>query len=357
LRIDHDDEEADDDGEPLVTPPLAGRMLVRQALENLLLTSAQSGADAALAGWRERFAQTYADARLCSQTPDDAFGEIDHAALVAELQERIHGQGQLEAFVREHARATFCGPVLVGESPIPVGARLRYPALRLRPGHELEASAPTEIRVVGSTRLAWHAPGRCEFMILTTTDKVAGETVSSYLLEPALLHLALLANAEPNDDGVVPQSWLAQREVLIHVAHAGGIQTWRYPPNAITPAEAAAYFVRLTRDLLQPDQFDLLPFDLISKSTPLRQAFAGTDISADAYRAMLLDAIEDAEDSGFGKMRIPLLVEMIGARVPDDALVKLQRRFRLLDRGPALVRQQPKVFKPRARKGATDARR
>ena len=30
---------------------------------------------------------------------------------------------------------------------------------------------------------------------------------------------------------------------------------------------------------------------------------------------------------------------MIGACVPDDALAKVQRRFRLLDRGPALLRR------------------
>jgi hypothetical protein len=37
----------------------------------------------------------------------------------------------------------------------------------------------------------------------------------------------------------------------------------------------------------------------------------------------------------------------VRARVPIDALAKVRRRFPLLDRGPARLRRQPVVRKPR----------
>src|SRR5205807_42302 len=81
---------------------------------------------------------------------------------------------------------------------------------------------------------------------------IDGREIHSSMLEPGLFHLALLANAEPNADGLATERWLEKREVALHVAHRGGIQTWSHPAGSITSAEALAYFVELTRDLLDP---------------------------------------------------------------------------------------------------------
>lgn len=346
LRVEEEDDRLLDDDEPLVTSKLAMGALVRQALSDLVLDAVQTDVPHALAAWPARFAAIYADSRLRSLAPEEAFGEIDQASIVRELQERIHGQGQIETFLRGRAGMTFCGPVLLGESLTPLGAKLRFPALRLRPGQELPADA-REIRLLSSTLFAWHAAGRFEILIITNS-KVDGREVHASMLEPALFHLALLAGVEPNADGMSSQRWLERREFSLNLAHADGIQTWTYPPDSITGAEATQYLLELTRDFLDPAQFDLLPFDVLTSNKELQMAMHAdfaTQATPEAFRLLLDEAVADARENTYGYDKIPPIVDMVNARVPADALAKVQRRFRLLDRGPASVRQQPRVSK------------
>ena len=352
LRVEEEEEQTLEDEEPLVTPQLAGYALIRQTIQQLILSASQGDMQQALANWQERFAETYADSRLRCQVPEEAFGAIDQAALLRDLQERIHGQGQIASFLQRHADMTFCGPVLLGESLTPLGARLRFPALRLRPGHELPAETPQEIRLVGWTPFAWQSPNRFEILVVTNSKEIDGREIAVAMIEPALFHLAMLANAEPNADGVSAQQWLAEREVVLHAAHRSGIQTWSYPPASISPQEASRYFVELTRDFLDPTQFDLLPFDILCKNKELQLAFhegIATQRSPDVYRNLLEEVIADERENTFSFIEFPLLVDMIRAKVPANALAKVQRRFQLLDRGPARNRQQPAKAKRAAK--------
>ena len=70
-----------------------------------------------------------------------------------------------------------------------------------------------------------------------------------------------------------------------------------------------------------------------------------TQITPESYRLVLQEAVADLRENSFSFIKIPLVVEMVHAQVPGDALAKVQRRFRLLDRGPASLRQQPKIRK------------
>ncbi|MBI2804748.1 MAG: exodeoxyribonuclease V subunit gamma [Planctomycetes bacterium] len=353
LGIDDDDEKDMDDDEPLVAPDFDRRSLVRQTIQGLILSAVANGVDQALAGWQQGFDALYADANLRCRVPEAAFGDLDRAALRADLQERIHGQGRLESFLRERAGLTFCGPVLLGESLTPMGARLRFPALGLPREND------TPIRLVGWTEFAWHDPGRFEILVITTAKIDDGREIHTTLLEPALLHLAFLANAAANAEGVSPQAWLADREVVLHVAHTGGIVSWQYPPGSITPAEATAHLFELSRDLLDPGQFDLLPLDALTQQT-LRFVLHGDQPmrrDPGEFRAALEEMIaEELEKGSFATVRIPGLVQMIGARVPADALAKVERRFHLLDRGPARQRRQPVVIKPKRAKASASKR-
>ena len=121
----------------------------------------------------------------------------------------------------------------------------------------------------GWTPYAWQSSERIAILIVTGAKKFEGSQIAAPMLDPALFHLALLANAEATADGLSGQQWIGQREVALHVAHAGGIQTWTYPPNSITPAEATRYLAALASDFLEPTQFDLLPFDIIAASKEL----------------------------------------------------------------------------------------
>jgi hypothetical protein len=350
LYVEQDEAQTLEDDEPLVTPQRLANSLATQTIQHLVLAAALGNIDEALAAWPAHFGQTYADARLCSRVPEEAFGEIDEAALLSDLRERINGQGQIETFLREHAGMAFCGPVLLGESLTPLGAKLRFPALRLRPGHELPADARQEIRLAGSTPFAWQARGRFEILIVTNISEIDGRTVCEPMFEPMLLYLALLAGSEPNAEGIISQSWLAGREFVLHVGHRSGIQKWTYPPGDITAAQALHYLVDLTRDFLDPTQFDLLPFEALVRSKSLRLALledVAGQMGAETFRLLLEEYLSEQRENPRSPIKIPLLVEMVRARVPADALAKVRRRFPLLDRGPARLRRQPVARKPK----------
>ncbi len=334
LRVDEEEEPELEDDEPLVTPPEPGNFMIRQTLQYLVRRACQGQLDEALAGWTDHFRQVYADARLRSRVPEDAFGEIDQDSLRRDLSERIQASGRLEEFLRERAGLTVCGPLLIGESVIPIGARYRFPALCL------EGEGRT-IRVVGSTPFAWCGERRFEILLITNAKGMKPAEVSPYLFEPVLLYLTLLANTEPGAKGVSPQRWLAPRDLHVHVSYREGIQTWTYPAGTITEAEAKDYLVALTQDLLCAEEFDLLPFDVIVKTPELSRAYyeEGTALPAEQYRMLLEEHVAEARENSFRFNPIPLLVDMIGARVPADALAKVRRRFRVLDRGPARGRK------------------
>ncbi|MBI3822258.1 MAG: hypothetical protein HY289_06215, partial [Planctomycetes bacterium] len=196
-------------------------------------------------------------------------------------------------------------------------------------------------------------PGRFEILVITNSEKLDGREMHSSMFEPALFHLALLASAEPNADGMSALQWLAAREFVLHISYAGGIVTWTYPAGSITSAEATHYFLELTRDFLTPTTFDLLPFEMMRLNKELMSATL-SDIDArmtpETFCAMLEEQIAATQENPQSWVKIPQVVEMMQAKVPADALAKVQRRFRLLDRGPASVRQQPKVAKKRPAK-------
>ncbi len=343
LHVSDDDEQSAEEDEPLVTPSDAAFRLLRQTLQQLVMQAGVQGADHALATWQDRFAATYTDSRLRSQVPEEAFGEIDQAALQRDLTERIQGQGQLEAFLRQQAPLTFCGPVLLGESSVPLGARLRFPALRLRPGRELPAVAPQEIRVVGSTNFAWHSERVWQVLVVSQSKKIDAREVAPAMFEPVLLYLAMLACDEPGGDGVSPRKWLAQRDFVLSVAHREGIATWTYPAGSIMPTAATEYFTQLTADFLDPTRFDLLPFDILGKTLEMKRAYqSDTDVNLlpVAYQQLIEDALAEERDNTFNGLKIPLLVDMVQAQVPADALQRVRRWYRLMDQGPARVRQQ-----------------
>jgi hypothetical protein len=62
-------------------------------------------------------------------------------------------------------------------------------------------------------------------------------------------------------------------------------------------------------------------------------------MTAGEFRELLEEEIDEARENPRNPARIPILADIVQARAPDDALAKVQRRFRLLDHGPALLRQ------------------
>jgi hypothetical protein len=238
------------------------------------------------------------------------------------LRGRVEGPGGLADFLREREGAEFCGPILLGESPTPVGARVRFPALEL----------PGPTRLVGTQPLVWRGAHAVDVLVLTSRSarKMPDDRLSAPLLEPALFHLALRAAGD----------WLGERAFRVHVGHEEGIASFTYLRGDAPPDEARAYLAALAADFLDRSGFDLLPFELIVSLEELRAAYSGAeDLGAEDYARRLREAVEADAEKDYPEYRPVKLLEITEPEVPDDALVKVRRRFRPLDRGPARARE------------------
>lgn len=340
------DEEEDDtaatDDEPLVSTPLAGHRLIRQVLHSFVLQATRQSVEQALADWPRRFEQLYRDEGLRCQVPDDAFGAVDQAVLHADLQARI--DDSLAEFMRGRNPGAFCGPVLLGESLTPLGARVRFPALNFSLARPLPAYASGQARLSGFSTLAWHDDEGFDLLILTGKADLDPELLSPYLFEPVLLYLAILAGADVGTPGVCGRDWLGGCDLNVYVSCRNELHSFSYEASALTPALAEAYLAHLVTDFLDPAAYDLLPFDVIIGDRPrygpkLADAFLLEDHElgnlADVYFHQLEEKIEEARERNFNNFWNSPLLELASARVPADAFAKIRRRFKLLDIGPA----------------------
>jgi hypothetical protein len=219
--------------------------MTRQFLERSLRRAVDPTAGESLDEWRQWFAEFYDDWRCHGRTPDGAFARVDRARLEASLHDRIAGPRGLAQFVRERAAMQFCGPVLLGESVTPIGARQSFPALAL----------PDRVRLVGSEAFAWRSAEALDVLVLTSSGdkKVPDDALSVPMLEPLLVYLALLAGTEEQPNGESSAAWLGEREFRLHVAHEGGIASFSYQAGDISPEQARAYLAERVGELLDGD--------------------------------------------------------------------------------------------------------
>jgi len=337
----YDDAERDDsDDEPFLTDTWTAGQLKRRVLDGFLHSAARDSVKQAVADWPTRFAQTYEEWQLRCQAPESPFGDFDQAALVAELEERIRGPHGLAEFVKRREAFENCGPILIGESVSPIGARTRFPAITLPLTHNVPLLLPQQVRIIGSFTLAWRSPKTVELLVINNSDKFKDTDLSRPMLEPLLFFLALQAG---NDDAGASRAWVGKRALHLHVAHNRGVTTFSYGSRDINPARAEKYLRDLVADFLDPTAFDMLPFDLIA-SKDLSPAFILPDNEAaayaDDYQQRLEDMLEEDADSdhpAYWRMR---LMEIVSTKVPGDAFAKVRRRFSMFDRGPAAKRKK-----------------
>jgi hypothetical protein len=377
LHLTDDEESEPADDEPFYTGAPDHYRLLQQALERFVIRAVTDTLATALKEWRQRFAELHEEWRWRSRGPEEAFAAADLARLEHMVYERIEGPGELAAFLRERQEAQFCGPVLLGESPAPVGARQRFPALTIVPAAGIAGQpVPPAVRLVGTLPLAWRSAEALDILVLTSSkaNKIPTEQLCLPLLEPLLFYLAL--KADNGADGSSAREWLGERMLRIHIAHAEGRVICTYAPDEFAPDQARTYLAHLGRDFLDRGSFDLLPFDLIIDKD-LRGAYfpandkAFQDFFADAQgaipekivtisdcpslpddaefrpvldraRAMyvqrLEEAVADDQENEYPAYRMTRLLEMVEARVPEDSFDKVRRRFWLLDRPLARAR-------------------
>ncbi|MCI0641203.1 MAG: exodeoxyribonuclease V subunit gamma [Gemmataceae bacterium] len=346
--IDEEDDGAalEQDEEPFVSSSKTVTRISQQVMQAFLRDGVRNSVTQALARWPERFEQIYTDESLRCQTPEGEYGDIDRQGLFRELEERINDS--LAEFLRNRSADTFAGPVLLGESWTPVGARRRFPALTLpiggegssRPGEPIQPNA----RVTGSWGLVWRDAECFEMLVLTNSKSWDNGALTYHFFEPLFFYLALLANDAPGTDGVSSRQWLEGLPLFLYLSFKGtGIEKFRYE---ISPNEAVEYLRHLVADFLDTRLFDLLPFAVIQKDKPPRWA-KSDPVLTDAYtkettdilqtngdfQKRLQSRIEDALNHDWNTYWWTPLLELTNPKVPGDALHKVHRRFRLLYRG------------------------
>src|SRR5207302_3232260 len=212
LRLETAEDEAEPaDDEPFYTLAPRDRRLLQSALQDFVTEATQNTVAAALENWPRRFARLYEQWRLRGRLPDGAFADVDRKRLAEILNACIEGPDGLAPFLEARRDMEYCGPVLLGESVIPVGARKRFPALKL--------VAPSEVRLVGSFPLAWRSAETFELLVLSSTSsRISGADICKPLLQPFLFYAALKAGTEAAD-GLSSSQWLGDRGLVVHVAH------------------------------------------------------------------------------------------------------------------------------------------
>ncbi len=343
LKDDLEDEESQDE-EPFVRPFLTQVRLTTQVVQKIIHDTTKVSLAEALSAWPSYFERMYEDEKLRCRAPDGDFGKADQAHLQAELQSRV--TNALAEFLKERDPKNFCGPLLLGASATPIGAKRRFPALSLYLPSTAPAGAPTQVTLNGQQPFVWANGKNLDILVLSHKEKIKSpKTLSKTLFEPVLFYLALLANDASFPGEVSSQSWLRGSVLNVHLFTKEKCEQYAY---MFSESEAAAYLSDLVADYLNAAAFDLMPFEVIAgegkKEDDLSAAYVlpadQACALAESYCERLSEKIEDAlEGSQVPRWYAPLL-ELAKAKVPDDAFDKVGKRFRLLDRGPAQHRKK-----------------
>ncbi len=332
------DEEREDtpwDDEPFVCSSLLAARLTKQVLHGFVFDAVERSLSDARAGWCKRFDRLYEDEGLRCRLPELGFGAADQAFLRNELRDRV---ALLADFLDQRGHGDFCGPVLLGASSTPIGARRRFPALTLPLPRSLPQGQVCQMRLSGSFPLVWAAEKSLDLLVVNNKAKPKENVLQPSLFEPVLFYLALLANADSAPAECSSQAWLQGAECRVHIACSESLESHTYK---CTAEEARAYLTQLAADFLDPTSFDLLPFDVLAVDKEFWDSFALPEDELGAlsanYCVRFEEKIAEAREGKAVYWDTPLL-NLANARVPADAFAKMRRRFELLDRGLAAKR-------------------
>ena len=316
LKFDPDDEEDRPDHEPFVTPQRFASRMMRQLQEELVRRSETEPIAKLLHDWPDVFHTRYREWMLCSRLPEHAFADVDEHVLLEELTDRIEGSGGLARFLEQQAKKPAIGPILLGESLTPVGARRQFPALDLG-----------GVRVVGDLRFAWQTESGLELLVSYGSEVDKFGRFDRALLAPMLGLLALTA-ADPS---------LERCRFTLHVARKSGIDTFDVGGPLFRPAAAQEYLGRLVRDFLDPACAELLPFAVLRSDWELRKAFVQDDYGNPDFPRLLTEAID--RESEYRYRELVELAEA-GFHVAEEATRKIRDRFGPLQRSLDAPAQQ-----------------
>ena len=313
LRIEREWGDEPEDHEPLVSSNFVSSRLIQRILETLTVRSETEPLEELARDWSAEFDRRYEEEMLRCQLPEHAFGQVDREELRLDLRNRVEGPNGLLAFLGKQKGKPMVGPILIGESTTPIGARLRFPALVLPLKRRRTNQTVVEARVVGSQAIAWDDGAALELLILKTSGDNSKERLVQSVFEPLLFLLALAAV----DEG------MSRRAFVLHSARAEGIRSVRIPAGKITASVGRIYLTRRAEEYVDPSCADLLPFQLLREKGELSSVLNGLEIDPNDFFMRLRTAIDSIRFTS----NIYVDQKEAGFAPPRDAFEKARRRF------------------------------
>jgi exonuclease V gamma subunit len=333
------DSDDDESCEPLVSGKWSGVRFIEQMLRSIVHRAAVASTNQIEAEWPGEFDRRYREATLRGQFPEGEFAHVDAELLKGQVQASLDA-GLLE-FLTGRSGAADSGPFLIGESETPLGAKRHFPALVLDLPRPIDGEPSGQCRIVGSWTFAWRSDAAFDLLVLGYGTHKDKDPLSAKLFEPLLFALTLVAIGE-----------IGIRQVTFHLAGPKDVVAVPLCGELLQRDVARRYLSELAADFLDVDCADQLPFETLQKD--FSSLYSQAD-GLDRGDELLRDFRERESDGEWGHQSPLDVFTELGFRVPDDAAVKLRRRFRpLFGLFPPPPEPKPKkstAAKPRGRKG------
>ena len=296
------------------------------------------------------FERCYAARWLRGQAPDGAYCERDKVTFRNRLEEMLASGEGLEEYLASRQTREFFRNITIGEGLSEAPSDVRFPPLQFEAGVGGGATVCPKSKVTlhGVLPFAWldAETGGCETLVFAPlSGKPRDNSPSRHVLAPFIFYMAARASTPSN----AAAKWFGDGAFIISVLYSDGLASWRC---TISTEEARQYMAALAQDYLDPDAFDLLPFKAIlnkkasSGEGPIRPFESDEPASQDdraEYRQALRDLLDESVEELWNPMPILKLIvreppagraegsdEALAAWIPEDALDKVQRRFRPL---------------------------
>ena len=262
----------------------------------------------------------YRHARLKSNMPDGAYGDIDLEELSDVIMDRLNADGGLSEFLHARKNTSFHHNTIFGSARLDAVSDRSFPPLICR---VTQNAHDHTIELSGTLPFLWKNAntGESETLIITTSKKPN----VTHVIHPFLFYMASASGLNAD-----LRQFIGTGTFTVHVSHSSGITPYRYH---VSDREGRAYMNRLLADFLDETSFDMLPVSIITNGKivqPCDMKEHPDEAEKKEYREALAQLIDDDADKLMPAYRPMKILELMNAKVPVDAYEKARDRLGML---------------------------
>jgi exodeoxyribonuclease V gamma subunit len=262
----------------------------------------------------------YRHARLKSNTPDGAYGDIDLEELTDVIMDRLNAGDSLSGFLHARKNISFFQNIMFGSVKVNAKSDRCFQPLMCP---VIQNGQERTVELSGMLPFLWKNlnTGDCETLIITTSTKPS----ASHVIQPFLFYMASASGLNNN-----LHQFIGTGTFTIHVSYKNGIAPYRYQ---VADIESRTFLSRLLADFLDETSFDMLPISIITNSRiaqPSDMKELPDETDKRLYRQALAQLIDDDADKLMPAYRPMRILELMKANVPADAYEKARDRLGIL---------------------------